>query len=91
MSTIRKVIGVTIVDVALRTTAERLQYGGYCRRREAADAIRELARAGTSIEEIAQRTDRSATMTAEATFSNTSYISFTKCVASFDSSRRPTR
>ena len=59
MSTIRKVVGVTVVDVALLTSAERLQYDGYCRRREAADAIRALARAGTSIKEIARRTDRS--------------------------------
>ncbi len=59
MTTIRKVVGATIVDVALLTSAERLQYDGYCRRREAAEVIRALARAGTSIKEIARRTDRS--------------------------------
>ena len=59
MSTIRRVIGVTIVDVVPLTSAERLQYDGYCRRREAADVIRALARAGTSIKEIVRRTDRS--------------------------------
>ena len=52
-------LGGTVIDPALLTHAERLQYDGYLRREEAYGAIRALAKAGTPIKEIVRRTGRS--------------------------------
>jgi transposase len=59
MRSIRKVLGSTVIDPALLTCAERLQYDGFLRRQEDSRTIKELARAGRSIKEITRRTGRS--------------------------------
>ncbi len=56
---IRQVLGSTVIDPALLTFAERIQYDGYLRRQEGHQTIKRLAETGTSIKEIAHRTGRS--------------------------------
>ena len=59
MRQIRAAIGATVVDPALLTAAERLQYEGYLRREETNSAISEQAEAGLPIREIVRRTGHS--------------------------------
>jgi transposase len=59
MRLIRSALGATMIDPALLTSAERLQYDGYLRREEARVAIKALASNGASIKEIVRRTGRS--------------------------------
>ncbi|WP_372624289.1 transposase [Falsiroseomonas sp.] len=59
MGPIRRALGAGVIDPALLSAAERLQYEGYLRRREENSAIRAMAHAGTAIKEIARRTGRS--------------------------------
>lgn len=56
---IRRALSRGAIHPELLSAAERLQYEGYLRRREANDAIRAMAAAGTSIKEIVRRTGRS--------------------------------
>ncbi len=59
MGAIRTAIGTGPVDPALLTCAERVQYEGYLRREAASAAIRELARDGVPLKQIARRTGHS--------------------------------
>jgi transposase len=59
MPAIRQAVGSTIINPALLTCAERIQYDGFLRRQEDRQIIKDLARHGTSIKEIARRTGRS--------------------------------
>jgi transposase len=59
MRVIRQVLGSTIIDPSLLTSAERIQYDGFQRRQENSHAIQALAAAGKSIEEITRNTGRS--------------------------------
>jgi transposase len=59
MRPIRAAIGATVVDPALLSAAERLQYEGYLRREEAGATIVKLAKAGLAIKEIVRRTGHS--------------------------------
>ena len=59
MRLIRQALGSTVIDPALLTCAERLQYQGYLRRQDSHRAIQALADAGVSIQEITRRTGRS--------------------------------
>jgi transposase len=59
MRQIRAAIGATIVNPALLTAAERLQYDGYLRREETSAAILKQAQAGLAIKEIVRRTGHS--------------------------------
>ncbi len=59
MRPIRQVLGSTVIDPAVLTCAERLQYDGFLRRQESGQTIKALAQAGTSIKEITRRTGRS--------------------------------
>ena len=52
MRPIRAAIGATVINPALLTTAERLQYDGYLRREEANAAITALAKDGVPIKQI---------------------------------------
>lgn len=52
MRFIRQALGSSIIDPTLLTSAERLQYEGYCRWEEAGAIIRALAAEGKSIKEI---------------------------------------
>ncbi|WP_234781424.1 ISL3 family transposase [Sphingobium yanoikuyae] len=55
MGQIRQAVGSTVVDPRLLTYAEKLQYEGYLRRQETNDAVRELAKNGTSIRQIVRQ------------------------------------
>ncbi len=55
MRQVREVVGAATIDPALLTAAERIQYEGYLRRKEADAAIRALAEAGVPIRRICQR------------------------------------
>ena len=59
MGQIRQTVGSTVVDPRLLTYAEKLQYEGYLRRQETNDAVRELAKNGTSIRQIVRQTGHS--------------------------------
>jgi len=59
MRPIRQALGSTVIDPALLTCAERLQYDGFIRRQENTNTIKVLARAGTSIKQIVRQTGRS--------------------------------
>ena len=59
MRAIRQVLGSTVIDPALLTSAERIQYDGFLRRQESSGTIKAPARSGTSIKEIARRIGRS--------------------------------
>jgi transposase len=59
MRQIRQVLGAAVIDPAMLTCAERLQYDGFLRRQESNQAIRDLARAGASIKETVRQTGRS--------------------------------
>jgi transposase len=59
MRPIRAAIGATVVNPALLSAAERLQYEGYLRREEAGSAILKQAKAGLAIKEIVRRTGHS--------------------------------
>lgn len=59
MRPIRAAIGATVVDPALLSAAERLQYEGYLRREEAGTVIVTQAKAGLAIKEIVRRTGHS--------------------------------
>ena len=59
MRAIRQVLGSTVIDPALLTSAERIQYEGSQRRQENDQAIQVLAAAGKSIKEITRSTGRS--------------------------------
>ena len=52
MRAIRQVLGSTIIDPALLTSAERIQYDGFQRRQDSSQAIKALAASGKSIKEI---------------------------------------
>ena len=55
MTVIRRAVGTTVVDPALLTCAERIQYDGYLRRRQTDVAIGKLARNGLGIKAIGRR------------------------------------
>jgi len=59
MKAIRQVLGSTVIDPALLTCAERIQYEGFPRRQEDSRGIKALADAGKSIKEITRSTGRS--------------------------------
>jgi transposase len=59
MRPIRQALGSTVVDEALLTCAERIQYDGYRRRQDSNRTIKDLSQAGMSIKEIMRRTGRS--------------------------------
>jgi transposase len=56
---IRQALSRGAINPDLLSVAERLQYDGYMRRREANETIRAMAAAGTPIKEIVRRTGRS--------------------------------
>jgi transposase len=55
MTAIRRAVGTTVVDRALLTCAERIQYDGYLRRRQTDAAIARLAKSGLGIKAIGRR------------------------------------
>ena len=59
MKAIRQVLESTVIDPALLTCAERIQYDGFLRRQEDSQSIKALAEAGKSIKEITRSTGRS--------------------------------
>jgi transposase len=59
MRLVRSTIGATIINPALLTCAERLQYKGFLRREEANAAILALAKDHVSIKQIVRRTGHS--------------------------------
>jgi len=59
MRQIRSAIGTAIVDPAMLTAAEKLQYDAYLRREDANAAILALAKSGHAIKEIVRRTGHS--------------------------------
>jgi transposase len=59
MRPVRTAIGATIVNPALLTAAERLQYEGYLRREETNASILAMAREGVSIKDIRRKTGHS--------------------------------
>ena len=59
MRAVRQVLGSTVIDPALLTSAERIQYDGFQRRQDNSQAIKALAAAGRSIKEITRATGRS--------------------------------
>jgi transposase len=59
MRPIRAAIGATVINPALLTIAERLQYEGYLRREETNAAITALAKDGVPIKQIVRRTGHS--------------------------------
>jgi transposase len=56
MTAIRRAAGTTVVDPALLTRAERIQYDGYRRREQTNAAIMGLAKSGMAIKAIVRRT-----------------------------------
>lgn len=56
MALIRSAIGMAVIDPALLTYAERVQYEGYLRRKAANGSILTLVRDGVPIKQIAKRT-----------------------------------
>jgi transposase len=56
MRQIRAAMGAKVIDTALLTFAERLQYDGYLRREDTNAAILALSEQGTAIKEIVRRT-----------------------------------
>ncbi len=56
---IRQVLGSTVIDPALLTCAERIQYEGFLRRQDDSQRIKALAEAGKSIKKITRSTGRS--------------------------------
>lgn len=59
MRQIRSVIGATIINPALLTSAERLQYEGFLRREETNASILALSKDGMPLKQIAKRTGHS--------------------------------
>lgn len=59
MKAIRQVLGSTVIDPALLTCVERIQYDGFLRRQEDSQVIKALTAAGKSIKEITRSTGRS--------------------------------
>jgi transposase len=59
MRQIRSVIGATVINPALLTAAERLQYAGFLRREETNASILALSNEGVSLKQIARRTGHS--------------------------------
>jgi transposase len=59
MRQIRSVIGATIINPALLTSAERLQYEGFLRQEEANASILTLSKDGVPLKQIAKRTGHS--------------------------------
>lgn len=59
MRAIRQILGSIVIDPALLTSAERIQYDGFQRRQENSQAIKALAASGKSIKEITRSTGRS--------------------------------
>lgn len=59
MKGIRQVLGSTVIDPALLTCAERIQYEGFLRRQDDSQRIKALAEAGKSIKQITRSTGRS--------------------------------
>ena len=59
MRAIRQVLGATLIDPAVLTCAERIQYDGFERRQDSSQAIKALAASGKSIKEITRSTGRS--------------------------------
>lgn len=59
MRQIRQAVGSNVIDPKLLTYAEKLQYGGYLRRQETNEVIRELSKKGTSIRQIVRQTGHS--------------------------------
>ena len=59
MKAIRQVLGSTVIDPALLTCAERIQYEGFLRRQDDSQGIKALAEASKSIKEITRSTGRS--------------------------------
>ena len=59
MRAIRQVLGPTVIDPALLTSAEHIQYDGFQRRQDSSQAIKALAASGKSIKEITRSTGRS--------------------------------
>jgi len=59
MRQIREALGAAIIDPALLTAAEKLQYEGYLRREDVNAAVTELSEAGATIKEIVRRTGHS--------------------------------
>lgn len=59
MRQIRETLGAAIIDPALLTAAEKLQYEGYLRREDVNAAVSELSEAGATIKEIVRRTGHS--------------------------------
>ena len=66
MRAIRTALGTTMIDPALLTAAERLQYEGFLRRGETTRQILALKEAGHSIHEIVRRTRRSRKLVRQA-------------------------
>jgi transposase len=58
MKAIRQALGSTVIDPALLTCAERIQYEGFLRRQEDSKGIKALAAAGKSMREITRLTRR---------------------------------
>ena len=54
-----QVLGSTVIDPALLTCAERIQYEGFLRRQEDSRGVKALAEAHKSIKEITRSTSRS--------------------------------
>jgi transposase len=59
MRQIRSVIGATVINPALLTSAERLQYEGFLRREETNASILALSKDGVPLKQIAKRTGHS--------------------------------
>ncbi len=59
MKAIRQILGSTVIDPALLTCAERIQYEGFLRRQDDSQRIKALAEAGKSIKQITRSTGRS--------------------------------
>jgi transposase len=56
MAAIRHAVGTTVIDPALLTCAERIQYDGYLQRAQTNKAIMALAKSGMAIKAIVRRT-----------------------------------
>lgn len=66
MQAVRTALGATVVDPALLTAAEKLQYEGYLRREDTSAAILALAGDGIPIKEIVRRTGHSRKLVRQA-------------------------